>query len=140
MRSSGNPHQWGNNHPSEDQIRLDIDRGQSYLLLDGDVAIATWAFIPGPDASYTVISGGEWIDNVKPYYVIHRVASLSGYHGVMSDILDYCFALCSNIRIDTHRDNKIMQHCLQHAGFQYCGIIQLADGGGERLAYQRIID
>lgn len=59
MRSSGNPHQWGNNHPSEDQIRLDIDRGQSYLLLDGDVAIATWAFIPGPDASYTVISGGE---------------------------------------------------------------------------------
>lgn len=55
----------------------------------------------------------------------------------MSDILDYCFALCSNIRIDTHRDNKIMQHNLSKHGFTYCGIIYLANGD-ERLAYQKI--
>ena len=42
----------------------------------------------------------------------------------------------SAIRIDTHRDNKIMQHNLLKYGFTYCGIIYLANGD-ERLAYQK---
>jgi RimJ/RimL family protein N-acetyltransferase len=139
MISSGNPHQWDSNHPSAEQLERDVARGESYLLLDHGQPIATWAFIPGPDASYASIRGGAWFDDDEPYSVIHRVASLPQAHGVMTDILDYCFSRCRNIRIDTHRDNKIMQHCLLRAGFHYCGIIQLKDGGGERLAYQRIV-
>jgi len=41
-----------------------------------------------------------------------------------------------HLRIDTHRDNKIMQHNLTKHGFSYCGVIYLASGD-ERLAYQR---
>ena len=44
----------------------------------------------------------------------------------------------SNIRIDTHLDNRIMQHVIKKYGFTYCGIIYLASGD-ERLAYQQII-
>jgi RimJ/RimL family protein N-acetyltransferase len=55
----------------------------------------------------------------------------------MRDILDYCFTVTDNIRIDTHRDNQIMQHCLAKAGFSYCGIIHLLNGD-ERLAYQKV--
>ena len=42
-----------------------------------------------------------------------------------------------NLRADTHRDNRIMQHILQKHGFRYCGIIYLLNGD-ERLAYQKI--
>lgn len=138
MRENGNLHQWGNNHPSTAQLQKDIEDGHSYLLLDGDKAIATFAFFPGPDVTYAKIYDGAWIDTTKPYYVIHRVASLPEYHGVMKDILDYCFGVTGNIRIDTHRDNKPMQHCLEKYGFHYCGIIHLLDGD-ERLAYQKLL-
>jgi RimJ/RimL family protein N-acetyltransferase len=50
-------------------------------------------------------------------------------------MLQFCLAHTGNIRIDTHRDNTIMQHLLSKYGFQYCGIIYLANGD-ERLAYQ----
>lgn len=42
-----------------------------------------------------------------------------------------------NIRIDTHRDNRIMQHNILKYGFSYCGIIYLLSGD-ERLAYQAV--
>jgi hypothetical protein len=51
--------------------------------------------------------------------------------------MDYCFSQDPNIRIDTHRDNKIMRHLVEKHGFAYCGIIYL-DNGDERLAYQLI--
>ena len=53
-------------------------------------------------------------------------------------MMDFCFAHDVNIRIDTHRDNLIMQHNLLKHGFAYCGIIYLASGD-TRLAYQRIV-
>ena len=126
MRENGNPHQWGDSHPAVAQI-------------EGGRAIATFAFIPGPDVTYAVIYDGQWIDTYRPYYVLHRVASAHGQHGIMASILDYCFTKTGNIRIDTHRDNKPMQGALAKAGFHYCGIIHLHDGD-ERLAYQKIND
>jgi hypothetical protein len=50
----------------------------------------------------------------------------------------FCFLHDTNIRIDTHQDNKIMQHNILKHGFSYCGIIYLLSGD-ERLAYQKII-
>ena len=46
--------------------------------------------------------------------------------------------LSGNIRIDTHKDNKIMQGLLARHGFSYCGIIYLKNGS-PRLAYQRVL-
>ena len=40
-----------------------------------------------------------------------------------------------NIRIDTHRDNLVMQHLLADEGFSYCGVIHCWSGD-ERLAFQ----
>lgn len=138
MTASGNRHQWNANHPSREQIENDIAHGDSYLLLEDDKPIATWAFVNGPDPTYTIIYNGKWL-NRKPYHVIHRVASLPHYHGVLKDLLDWCFSKDVNICIDTHRDNSIMQHCLIKYGFTYCGIIHLANGD-ERLAYQKSVD
>lgn len=139
MRDSGNPHQWGDDRPSLDQIRKDMEAGNSYLLLEGDTPIGTFAFISGPDITYATIYQGAWENETLPYAVIHRVAGSSQHHRVMADILDFCFSVADTIRIDTHRDNKLMQHCLDKAGFHYCGIIHLLNGD-ERLAYQKVIE
>ena len=94
------------------------------------VRISSWEL-----AGWLIV--GEWLDDDLPYMVIHRIASSMDSHGVFREIMDYSFSVCGNIRIDTHRDNHIMQHVIAKAGFKYCGIIYLADGA-ERLAYQRL--
>ena len=138
MRSDGNIHQWNGESPSADQIIKDIENGNSYLCIEDGKAIGTFAFIPGPDPTYLMIYDGAWIETESPYYVIHRMASTPDSHGIFSAAMDYCFQVTNNIRIDTHRDNRIMQHNLLKHGFQYCGIIYLLNGD-ERLAYQRFI-
>ena len=88
--------------------------------------------------TYAKIYEGKWIDDVQPYHVVHRIASYPDAHGIFSSIMDFCLSHDRNIRIDTHRDNKIMQHNILKHGFTYCGIIYLLSGD-ERLAYQKMV-
>lgn len=135
MRASGNTRQWENGYPSEEVILHDIRKGYGYVVEAGSGPIGYFAFIPSPEPTYSYIEGGSWLDD-SPYYVVHRVASYPHVHGVFRAIMDWCFSQDPNIRIDTHRDNRIMQHCILRYGFTYCGIIYL-QSGDERLAYQR---
>lgn len=128
MRSSGNMHQWGSGYPSEAVLRNDIDAGVSYAVCNDDgVIVATMAFIPGPDPTYSVIYDGEWPDEM-PYFVIHRIAVAAPGGGYARRLLDWVFERAATVRIDTHRDNCIMHHILQKYGFKYCGVILLANG------------
>ena len=136
MRANGNMEQWTDGNPKQSLIEADINNGNSYILEEEGKAVATFAFIEGPDITYNNIYEGKWKENTLPYHVIHRMASLHGTHGVFKDILEYCFERCNNIRIDTHRQNSIMRNALSKYGFEYCGIIYLLDGA-ERLAYQQ---
>ena len=136
MRQSGNMRQWGKGYPSETVITSDMDRGGGYVIVDDDENVGYFAFLPSPEPTYASIYDGEWLDDESPYHVIHRIASYPHVHGIFSSIMDYCLLHDSNIRIDTHRDNAIMQHIIAKHGFTYCGIIYLASGD-ERLAYQR---
>jgi hypothetical protein len=137
MRASGNMHQWDDGYPSESVILADIASGNGYVIEEDGVIVAYFALIPSPEPTYSKIYGGEWLDDEKPYHVIHRIASTADSHGVFSAIMDYAFSVDCNIRIDTHRDNTIMQHNILKHGFSYCGIIYLLSGD-ERLAYQKI--
>ncbi|MCF0182027.1 MAG: GNAT family N-acetyltransferase [Muribaculaceae bacterium] len=134
MRSEGNINQWPVGKPARATIVDDIHAGNSYLVMDGDTAVATFAFIPGPDPTYFEIEG-EWIDRDAPYYVIHRLASMPQAHGIFATVMNYAKAVAPSLRIDTHEDNSIMQHNILKHGFSYCGIIYLLDGN-PRLAYQ----
>ncbi len=138
MRASGNTRQWVNGYPSETVFAQDIKRGVSYVIEREGTVVATFALVEGPDITYNKIYEGAWL-NDQPYYVIHRIASRKGVRGVLIAALDFAFERTENIRIDTHRDNVIMQHLLGKYGFAYCGIIYLLNGD-ERLAYQKIND
>lgn len=137
MRQSGNMNQWGNGYPTADDFRRDIEQHCSYIIEEDGRAVATFAFIPSPEPTYARIYEGAWIDVERPYYVVHRIASLAESRGIMTTLFDFCSTVTDNLRIDTHRDNHIMQHLLLKHGFSYCGIIYLKNGD-ERLAYQRL--
>jgi hypothetical protein len=136
MKINGNPAQWGDSRPSEATINADILAKNSYVISDdGDRICGVFTFITGPDPTYAKIYDGKWL-NDKPYGVIHRIASDGSCHGILETALSYCEALTDNIRIDTHHDNKIMQHLLEKHDFIRCGIIYV-DDGSPRIAYQK---
>lgn len=137
MLASGNPDQWPEGYPTEEMVLRDIGPGYGQVMEEEGKVAAYFACIPSPDSTYAVIYDGAWKDDEKPYYVVHRIASFPEVHGVFKALMEYLDALTDNIRIDTHRDNHIMQHNLAKYGFEYCGIIHIASGA-ERLAYQRL--
>ena len=138
MRLSGNNLQWTCGYPDRKTILEDINSGNHYTVYKQNDPVAVFSFIKGPDETYKTIYDGAWIDENKPYYVIHRLGKLPQYNNVFKEVLEYCFHLTDNIRTDTHRDNHIMQHLFEKNGFRYCGIIYLLNGD-ERLAYQKLI-
>ena len=135
MRASGNHHQWVDGYPSQEVIEADIRAGFGHVVEEDGKVVAYFAFIPSPEPTYAKIYDGAWPSD-SPYHVVHRIGSTPESHGVFSAIMDWCFSQDPVIRIDTHRDNSIMQHCIEKYGFSYCGIIYLANGD-ERLAYQK---
>ena len=137
MRSSSNMHQWGEGYPSEAVILSDIEKNGGFVVEDDRMVVAYFAFLASPEPTYSMIYDGEWLDDTLPYHVIHRIASYPDVHGIFKSIMDFCFSHDANIRIDTHKDNTIMQHNIEKHGFTYCGIIYLASGD-ERLAYQKL--
>lgn len=137
MRKSGNMKQWTGNYPSIQQIEREIAAGYTHVCIDeqGQI-VGTFAFIPGIDPTYLKIYEGAWVEDTRPYAVIHRLASTEESHGVADAVFSWCYGQVPNLRVDTHRDNLILQHILLKQGFRYCGIIYLANGD-ERLAYQK---
>lgn len=138
MRASGNMLQWNDGYPSQSVILADVAAANGYVIEEDGQTVAYFVLIPSPEPTYNAIYGGEWLDDEKPYHVIHRIASTPESHGVFDAIMDYAFSVDGNIRIDTHKDNTIMQHNILKHGFSYCGIIYLLSGD-ERLAYQKIL-
>lgn len=135
MADTGNPNQWRNGYPSEEIIANDISRGNSHVVEDSTHGIVgTFCFIIGEDPTYKVIEG-NWKNNL-PYGTIHRIASDGRCRGIADACLEWCLRQIDNIRIDTHADNRVMQRWIEKQGFEYCGIIHVADGS-PRKAYQR---
>lgn len=64
-----------------------------------------------------------------------RVEDLPRLQEIFAVAMRYALEYYSSIRIDTHRDNRVMQHIIERYGFKYCGIIHCWNGD-ERLAYQ----
>ena len=137
MIADGNTKQWVNGYPSLEAVRADIERNGAFVVEENGHIVAYFAFLSSPEPTYATIYDGKWVDDTLPYHVIHRIASFPEAHGIFHTIMEFAFTQDRNIRIDTHRDNRIMQHNILKHGFRYCGIILLTNGD-ERLAYQKI--
>ena len=126
MREHGNPDQWGDSYPSKELILSDLEDGHLYLVVDDEnVSAGVFSCFPEGDPDYDVIDGA-WL-NDEPYVAIHRIASAGTHKGIFSCILDYCLTISSNVKIDTHTQNTVMQAVLAKHGFKKCGSITIAD-------------
>ena len=137
MRKTGNDKQWIDGYPSREIILNNIRDESFYVCLYEQQIVGVFFFKIGEEITYNKIYDGEWL-NDKPYGVVHRIAS-NGTRSKISDFcLQWCIEKCKNIRIDTHRDNIVMQNVLKRNGYKQCGIIYLANGA-ERIAFQKSI-
>ena len=133
MAENGNPTQWGQHHPAQHLLEEDIRQNRLYAVECADGLCGVFMFLVGDDPTYIHIEG-SWRSDA-PYGVIHRIASVGG--GVFAAALEYCSSRIGHLRIDTHADNKPMQHVVEKAGFSKRGIIYVEDGT-PRIAYDRI--
>jgi RimJ/RimL family protein N-acetyltransferase len=136
MQENGNKNQWTEGYPQQKLIEDDIKKGNSYICIDENEIIGTFYFGQEIELTYKLISNGKWM-NDETYGVIHRIAVSRNKKGIATYCINWCFELCGNIRIDTHRENIPMQKTLEKLGFKYCGVIHL-NNGDERIAFQKI--
>lgn len=136
MVAAGNSNQWLDGYPKQTLLEEDIERGKSYVCVDGDVIVGTFYFAVEEEPTYARIDDGEWL-NEEPYGVVHRIASARGTRGVATFCLNWCFEQCGNMRIDTHHDNLPMQNLLKKLDYIPCGTVYM-ENGDLRIGFQKI--
>lgn len=136
--------QWQDGYPAKEDLRRDIESGNSYVLTNKDEIVATTVISLDGESTYNSIFNGEWITN-EDYIVMHRVAVHDKYKGkgIFKELIKEAEILAlnkgiSSIKIDTHRDNISMQRAVVKNDFQKCGIIYLEDGS-ERIAFEKVL-
>ncbi len=164
MRKNGNPNQWGQNRPTPDEVVNSIRGRDCYVVEreteDGRRAVCgTFVVRFGPDPMYAKIEDGGWLSD-EPYMTIHALASDGTVRGIFDIARGFAEAHPSRflagqlpdgpdggpaapdepvrfLRVDTHRDNLVMQRKFLGSGFTYCGIVHMVIDGTERLAYEK---
>ena len=113
--------------------------GNSYVCLnDSGQIIGTFFFIQGKDIepTYRQITDGAWLDD-SPYGVVHRLAGDGSEKGIATFCLNWALEQSGHLRIDTHGDNRIMQHLARKLGFTACGTIYVEEDHYPRIAYEK---
>ena len=124
--------QWQGDYPSPDQIKEDIENGWAYLAISQDKeTVGAAAIVQGPDHVYDQMDG-KWLIETDNYKVIHRVAIHSNHTGkgyatkLYHEIIDQIKTNnpdIDSIRVDTHEDNKAMQHLIDKMGVKRVGTL-----------------
>lgn len=131
--------QWTDDYPNLKAVIEDINNNSAYFFINDGTPFG-YAYIGfDGEVTYNKIQG-EWKSNRK-YAVIHRLAFGKEVQGkglsksTFQAIKEFVGSRgIHSIRIDTHEDNKKMQHILKREDYQYCGIATIPSG--ERLAYE----
>lgn len=132
MDAAGNPNQWAAGYPGEALLLNDIRQDFLHVVIREGIIRGCFVLATGEDPTYREIYEGAW-SSVAPYATIHRLAG-DGSGGIFDACMEYAKSLHPYLRIDTHRDNRIMLKKLPRAGFRRCGIIYL-ENGSERIAF-----
>lgn len=139
--------QWQDAYPAIENITEDIEKGISYLLVDGDDYLATVAVDPFGEPVYDTLEKGHWISDA-PYMTVHRMAvsAATANKGIGTKLLVALEALAKDlnftqIRLDTHEDNLVMQRVALKNNYRFAGLVNYGeDVDFECFAYDKLVD
>jgi len=140
--------QWQTGYPAESDFLRDIERGECYVLCDGEDVAAFFTLTREEDENYKHITDGKWTADM-PYCALHRVAVAAEYRGsgAAEQMIKCAEEQCRKyglrcIRVDTHKKNKSMQNLLRENGFRYRGnvLVSVMEGHDPaRQAFEKIL-
>lgn len=135
--------QWQNGDPSESDIEKDIENGNLYVAEENGKLLGM-CYIGFYENDYDYVYWGSF--PMGEYVVMHRVAvdTESRGKGVFKALVKNAEKIAkengkTQIRIDTHKGNSVMQKALKNNGFCRSGVIYLKNGD-ERVAFIKILD
>ncbi|WP_251546426.1 GNAT family N-acetyltransferase [Limosilactobacillus caecicola] len=124
--------QWQGDYPNPEHVKEDVQNGYAYLVHSADdETVGTITILPAPDHAYDELDGG-WLMETDAYLTIHRLAIHSDHAGkgyaskLFEEVINYIKTNrtdIQSIRIDTHEDNKAMQHLITKSGFTRVGTL-----------------
>ncbi|MFT7336083.1 MAG: GNAT superfamily N-acetyltransferase [Porticoccaceae bacterium] len=135
--------QWQDGYPNPQVVHNDIEKGQGFVLVEGETIIGYSAVIINDEPAYDKIEG-KWL-TTDDFFVIHRVA-ISEKHlgkGLSKMVIGYieAFAVQNNIysiKADTNFDNIAMIKIFEKMGYILCGEVYFR--GSARKAYEKVLD
>ena len=128
--------QWQGDYPAEEHIRVDIERGDSYVVTYGGRVAGFFCLTDRPEPSYDALTDGKWYGSGR-YCTLHRSAVMAEYRG--SGLAERMVAAAEEVartkgaetlRADTHRHNEAMKALLRRCGFTYRGNILVSSEPG----------
>lgn len=141
-RKQDGSEQWQDGYPNLQSVQNDVEKGQGFVLTEGEKIVGYSAVLINNEPEYAKIIG-KWITN-DDFVVVHRVA-ISENHigkGLAIKIMEHIekFALTNSIysiKADTNFDNAAMLKIFEKLGYQYCGKVYFR--GGERKAFEKVL-
>jgi GNAT superfamily N-acetyltransferase len=141
-RKEDGSNQWQDGYPNPEVIQKDIEKGEGFVLIDGETIIGYSAVLINNEPAYEKIEG-NWLTTAD-FVVLHRVAISEKYlgKGLAKMILKYIeeFAVSNNIysvKADTNFDNIAMMKIFEKSGYTYCGEVFFR--GSSRKAYEKVL-
>ena len=141
-RKEDGSEQWQDGYPNPAVVANDIEKGQGFVLLEGEIIIGYSAVLINDEPAYATIEG-KWLSNAD-FVVIHRVAISETYLGkglakmIIREIEN--FARDKNIysiKADTNFDNIPMMKIFENLGYTLCGEVYFR--GSPRKAYEKVL-
>lgn len=141
--------QWQGSYPQTATLVADIQHQHTYVLVQANQILGAAALVPGIDPTYQQIMTGQWLTNGSEYLAIHRVMVSTEHHGegIAESLIRHLLAEIdqsdsyASVRIDTHPQNKAMQHIIKKCGFTEIGTVNLTAIGKphtNNFAYERL--
>ncbi len=143
LAAAGSP-QWQDGYPNRDTLTRDLEAEAVVVLMSNGRIAGTASLIVGVEPTYATVYDGEWAAPTAAYATIHRIAISRDFAGAhlgrifFATILTHLYAQGLRwVRLDTHRQNRAMQHLATTFGFSHRGTIRIDHGEDrDRLAYE----
>ena len=141
-RKEDGSNQWQDGYPNPAIVDGDIEKGQGYVLVDGNTIAGYCAIWINNEPAYAKLNG-KWLTE-GDFVVYHRVVVAESHlgKGLAQKMLLYIedFArqhMIRSVKADTNFDNAGMLNIFRKLGYTYCG--EVVFRGTPRKAFEKVL-